>query len=75
MEELFKAFDELNVNKTCTMTIMYDKYLEWSITVIDEGTGWGDDARIVSDVYDKDKSIAIKKAIEKIKNYKKPIDN
>ena len=39
MEELFKAFDELNVNKTCTMTIMYDKYLEWSITVIDEGTG------------------------------------
>lgn len=74
MEELFKAFDELNVNHTCTITIMYDKYLEWSITVIDEGTGWGD-AKIVSDVYDTDKSVAIKKAIERIKNYKKPIDN
>lgn len=73
MEELFKEFDKLNTNNNFTLTIMYTKYLEWSITVIDEGSGW-DDARIVSDVYDKNKATAIKKAIEKIKNYKKPID-
>mgnify|MGYP003290041031 CR=1 FL=1 len=73
MEELFKEFDKLNTNNNFTLTIMYTKYLEWSITIIDEGNGW-DDARIVSDVYDTDKATAIKKAIEKIKNYKKPID-
>lgn len=73
MEELFKEFDKLNTNNNFTLTIMYTKYLEWSITIIDEGNGW-DDVRIVSDVYDTDKATAIKKAIEKIKNYKKPID-
>lgn len=72
MEELFKEFDKLNINHNFTLTIMYTKYLEWSITIIDEGNGW-EDIRIVSDVYDGDKANAVKKAIEKIKNYKRCI--
>ena len=70
MEELFEEFDKLNINHNFTLTIMYTKYLEWSITIIDEGNGW-EDIRIVSDVYDGDKTKAVKKAIEKIQNYKR----
>lgn len=70
MEELFEEFDKLNINHNFTLTIMYTKYLEWSITIIDEGNGW-EDIRIVSDVYDGNKENAVKKAIEKIKNYKR----
>lgn len=68
MDELFKVFEELNVNKTCTIAIMYDNYLEWSITVIDERPGWGNE-KVISDVYDTDISVVIKKTIENIKKY------
>lgn len=74
MEELFKEFDKLNVNNDYTLTIMYTKYLEWSIDVVYEGNGWSDATKIIVDAYGKDKTMVIKKVIEVLKNYKKPVD-
>ena len=64
MNELFKAFDELNVNKDYTLTIVYTKYCEWLITITRD-IGW--DSEIVVDVAGDNRPEVIKKVIENIK--------
>ena len=64
MNELFKAFDELNVNKDYTLTIVYTKYCEWLVTITHD-IGW--DSEIVVDIAGDSRLEVIEKVIENIK--------
>lgn len=64
MNELFKAFDELNVDKDYTLTIVYTKYCEWLITITHD-IGW--DSEIVVDIAGDNRLEVIEKVIENIK--------
>lgn len=64
MNELFKAFDELNVDKDYTLTIVYTKYCEWLVTITHD-IGW--DSEIVVDIAGDNRLEVIEKVIENIK--------
>ena len=64
MNELFKAFDELNVDKDYTLTIVYTKYCEWLVTITHD-IGW--DSEIVVDIAGDSRLEVIEKVIENIK--------
>ena len=64
MNELFKAFDELNVDKDYTLTIVYTKYCEWLVTITHD-IGW--DSEIVVDIASDNRLEVIEKVIENIK--------
>lgn len=64
MNELFKAFDELNVDKDYTLTIVYTKYCEWLVTITHD-IGW--DSEIVVDIAGDNRLEVIEKVIKNIK--------